>query len=39
LFYYVGDTLPDGAIVEAPATMSQAVDADEIVPEEVSREE
>ncbi len=31
LFFYPGDTLPDGTLVEAPATMSQAVEiADEV---------
>jgi hypothetical protein len=30
LFYYPGDTLPDGTLVEAPATMSQAVEVDEV---------
>jgi hypothetical protein len=39
LFYYVGDTLPDGSLVEAPATMSQNVETEQVVPEEVSREE
>jgi hypothetical protein len=30
LFFYPGDTLPDGTLVEAPATMSQNVEVDEV---------
>jgi hypothetical protein len=39
LFYYPGDTLPDGTLVEAPATMSQAVEVADDVPDNVRREE
>lgn len=31
LFYYPGDTLPDGTLVEAPATMSQNAEVEEVL--------